>query len=439
MFPGRRARLARLERGRAISDTGTAPISRRHVVAAVAGNALEFYDFTAYTFFAIQIGRTFFPLQTPFFQTLSALIVFGVGFVGRPVGGVLLGIYADRRGRTPALVLSFMLMGAGILALALTPSYAMIGIAAPVLVVVARLVQGFALGGQVGPATAYLLEAAASSTRGFYTTLQYASQGLAAMIGGGVAFTLSSLMSAPDLAAYGWRIAFLLGAAVLPFGFFLQRALPETLERAAAIPRESLRPHLSVAVLGLLMLASATVAVYTLYYLPTYAQIVLHMKANVAAASGMVFGACTFLFSLLSGWLSDRIGRRPVMIWPRVALAFAIVPLFLWLAADTDGLVLLVVTAVIAILATLSAGASLVAIAESLPASLRSGMMGTIYAVAIAVFGGSAQAIEQWLGRAGGALAPAWYLTVATVIGVVAMVLMPETAPVKQRLKRTAP
>ena len=415
MFPGRRARLARLERGRAISDTGTAPISRRHVVAAVAGNALEFYDFTAYTFFAIQIGRTFFPLQTPFFQTLSALIVFGVGFVGRPVGGVLLGIYADRRGRTPALVLSFMLMGAGILALALTPSYAMIGIAAPVLVVVARLVQGFALGGQVGPATAYLLEAAASSTRGFYTTLQYASQGLAAMIGGGVAFTLSSLMSAPDLAAYGWRIAFLLGAAVLPFGFFLQRALPETLERAAAIPRESLRPHLSVAVLGLLMLASATVAVYTLYYLPTYAQIVLHMKANVAAASGMVFGACTFLFSLLSGWLSDRIGRRPV------------------------GLVLLVVTAVIAILATLSAGASLVAIAESLPASLRSGMMGTIYAVAIAVFGGSAQAIEQWLGRAGGALAPAWYLTVATVIGVVAMVLMPETAPVKQRLKRTAP
>ncbi len=400
----------------------------------MAGNALEFYDFTAYTFFAIQIGQAFFPLRTAFFQTMASLVVFGVGFVGRPIGGIVLGIYADRRGRRPALVLSFILMGAGILALALTPSYASIGIAAPVLVIVARIVQGFALGGQVGPATAYLLEASAPHTRGFYTTLQYASQGLAALLGGFVAFVLSSVMSAEHLSSYGWRIAFLLGAAVLPFGFFLQRALPETLKPAsqADVPADNPLHHLRTAFLGIVMLGSATIAVYTLYYLPTYAQAVLHMRASAASASGMVFGACNLVCSLASGWASDRFGRKPVMIWPRVVMVFATVPLFLWLAGHADGTTLLLVTAAVSILATFSAGASLVAIAESLPTGLRSGMMGTIYALAIAGFGGSAQAMEMWLVKATGSpLAPAWYLTAATALGVIAMMLMPETAPVK--------
>jgi MFS transporter, MHS family, citrate/tricarballylate:H+ symporter len=411
-------------------------ISRRHVVAAVAGNALEFYDFTAYTFFAIQIGQAFFPLQTEFFRTLASLVVFGVGFVGRPVGGIVLGIYADRHGRKPALVLSFILMGAGILALALTPSYATIGIAAPILVVIARLVQGFALGGQVGPATAYLLEASAPANRGLYTTLQYASQGVAALLGGFVAFELSSHMSAGDLTSFGWRIAFLLGAAVLPFGFFLQRALPETLElqKREDAPRESVRDHLRAALLGVVMLSSATIAVYTLYYLPTYAQVALHMRASVASATGMVFGACNLVCSIASGWLSDRIGRKPVMIWPRVVMVVATVPLFLWLAGHATAMTLLIVTGIIAILATSSAGANLVAIAESLPTGLRSGMLGTIYAVAIAAFGGSAQAVEMWLVKATGSiLAPAWYLTAATAIGLVAMILMPETAPAKAK------
>jgi MFS transporter, MHS family, citrate/tricarballylate:H+ symporter len=409
------------------------PITRRHIAAAVAGNALEFYDFTAYTFFAIQIGQAFFPLKTQFFTLLASLVVFGVGFVGRPIGGIVLGIYADRYGRRPALVLSFMLMGAGILALALTPSYAAIGIAAPILVVISRIVQGIALGGQVGPATAYLLEAATPQTRGFYTTLQFASQGLAALLGGFAAFVLSQLLSPEHLASYGWRIAFLLGAAVLPFGFVLQRALPETFEaRASGAVRESMRPHLRVAVLGFIILSSATVAVYTLYYLPTYAQAVLHMRASVASASGMVFGACNLVFSLASGWLSDRIGRKPVMIWARVVLCFVILPLFLWLIARNDAATLLIATAVIAALATFSAGAALVAIAESLPVALRSGTLGTIYAVAIASFGGTAQALEQWLvGVTGSPLAPAWYLTAATLAGVVAMMLMPESAPAK--------
>jgi MFS transporter, MHS family, citrate/tricarballylate:H+ symporter len=413
-----------------------APITRRHIVAAVAGNALEFYDFTAYTFFAIQIGHAFFPAKSDFVSLMLSLGTFGAGFLGRPIGGLVIGAYADRRGRRPALVLSFVLMGAGILALALTPSYAAIGIAAPVIVIVARVVQGFALGGQIGPATAYLLEASAPGTRGFYTTLQYASQGLAALLGGLVAVILSSVLSDAHLTSYGWRIAFLLGAAALPFGLLMQRNLPETLETEAAsgAPRARIRDHWGVCVLGLLILGSATIAVYTMYYLPTYAQTVFHMRANVASAVGVVFGFCNLACSLLSGWVSDRVGRKPVMIWPRVILVFAIVPLFLWFAAHPNGPVLLTMTAIVAILATFSAGAGLVAIAEILPASLRSGVLGTVYAVAIAVFGGSAALVEAWLVKhTGSALAPAWYLTGATVVGVIAMMLMPETAPIKER------
>jgi MHS family citrate/tricarballylate:H+ symporter-like MFS transporter len=411
-------------------------ISRRHVVAAVAGNALEFYDFTAYTFFAIQIGQSFFPSKSAFVSLMLSLGTFGAGFLGRPIGGLVIGAYADRRGRKPAMVLSFLLMGAGILALALTPSYAAIGIAAPLIVIVARVVQGFALGGQVGPATAYLLEASAPETRGFYTTLQYASQGLAALVGGLVAVALASVLSTAHLASYGWRIAFLLGAVVLPFGFAMQRALPETLVTAVAdsAPRESTRDHLRTAILGVTMLGSSTIAVYTMYYLPTFAQTELHMRASVASATGVVFGFCNLVFSLLSGWLSDRIGRKPVMIWPRVALTVAILPLFMWLVANPSGTVLLTLTAIVAALGTFSSAASLVVIAEMLPPSLRSGMLGTIYAVAIAFFGGSAQLVEAWLVKAtGSAMAPAWYLTIATAIGLVAMFLVPETAPVKAK------
>ena len=418
-----------------MSNAGTTAISRRHVVAAVAGNALEFYDFTAYTFFAIQIGQSFFPSKSAFVSLMLSLGTFGAGFLSRPIGGLIIGAYADRRGRKPAMVLSFLLMGAGILVLALTPSYAAIGIAAPLIVIAARVVQGFALGGQVGPATAYLLEASALETRGFYTTLQYASQGLAALVGGLVAVALASALSAAHLESYGWRIAFLLGAVVLPFGFAMQRALPETLAIAAtdSAPRDNIRDHLRTATLGVLMLGSSTIAVYTMYYLPTFAQSELHMRASVASATGVVFGFCNLVFSLLSGWLSDRIGRKPVMIVPRVVLTVVIVPLFLWLLAYPSGTVLLTLTAIVAALATFSSAANLVVIAEMLPASLRSGMLGTIYAVAIAFFGGSAQLVEAWLVKlTGSAMAPAWYLTVAAAIGLAAMFLVPETAPVKR-------
>jgi MFS family permease len=422
--------------GAAVTELRADTVRKRHIAAAVAGNAFEFYDFTVYTYFTLEIGTAFFPTKSAFVSLMLSLGTFGAGFLGRPIGGFLIGAYADRHGRRPALVLSFVLMGAGILALALTPSYATIGIAAPLIVIAARILQGVALGGQVGTVTAYLLECAPAERRGAYTTLQYVSQGVAALLGGFIAFLLAKVLNGHDLFAYGWRVAFLLGAAALPFGFVLQRSLPETLLAHAADTRESLAAHSRIAVLALLALGSATIGVYTLYYLPTYVQTVLAMPPAIASATGMVFGAFNAAFAFLGGWLSDRYGRRWTAIWPRLAVALIAVPLFAWFAAERSGVALYTLTAVLTIFVAVSAGANLPAVAESVPPALRSGVLSTVYALAIAVFGGSAQVVEAALVKqTGSPLAPAWYLTVAALIGIVAIFLMPETAPVKTKAK----
>src|SRR6202789_210138 len=209
---------------------GAAPVlTGRAILGATIGNMLEFYDFITYSFFAIQIGHTFFPAQGQFASLMLSLATFGAGFVTRPIGALVIGAYSDRVGRRPAMMLSFTMMGCAIVALALTPSYAAIGIAAPVLAVVARMVQGFSLGGEVGPTTAYLMEAAAPGRRGLAVSWQPASQQIAATTGALVGFVLSQLMTTEALASYGWRIAFLLGAICLPFGLWLRTGLPETI------------------------------------------------------------------------------------------------------------------------------------------------------------------------------------------------------------------
>src|SRR5580704_258266 len=180
----------------------------RKVVAVGVGNALEFYDFLTFSFFAIQIGHSFFPQSLTSHGLLYSLATFGVGFLTRPLGGVVIGMYGDRVGRKPAMVLSFALMGASILGLALTPSYAQIGIAAPILLVIFRLLQGFALGGEVGPTTAFLVEAAPPHRRGLYCSLQVATQNVAGLAAGIVGFALSGLLSPSQLDAWGWRLAF---------------------------------------------------------------------------------------------------------------------------------------------------------------------------------------------------------------------------------------
>jgi len=340
----------------------------------------------------------------------------------------------DRLGRKPAMVLSFSLMGVAITGLALTPSYWTIGFAAPVLVILFRMLQGFALGGEVGPTTAFLLEAAPPERRGFYTAFQYWTQNVSILFSGLVGLALANALSEQQLQDFGWRIAFLLGAAIVPVGLLMRRNLPETFHAtgAATGERVPLRPYLRLAILGLILFASATIGSYVRTYMTTYAIATLHMRANVAFAATVVVGLCGVAVSLVSGALSDRIGRKPVMLAPLILLLTLILPAFYVISRYRTTATLLGATAVLTILAELSACPMVTWLTESLPAAIRSGGVAVIYAFSIAAFGGTTQYAVTWLIRkTGDPLAPAWYWTVATVVGVAAICFTRESAPLK--------
>ncbi|TCZ65574.1 MFS transporter [Roseicella aquatilis] len=405
-------------------------VPKRVVAATVAGNALEFYDFITYAFFAVYIGQAFFPASTPFMSLLLSVGVFGVGFVFRPLGGVLIGAYADRAGRRPAMLLTIGLITVGTMGLALTPSYASIGIAAPLIVVFCRLVQGLALGGEVGPASAFLIEIAPPGRRGLYSSWQLASQGIASLTAGAVGTGLSLVLSHDELVAWGWRVPFLLCLALIPVALILRRSMPETLGHghAAEPPRGQLRRHSGLIVMAVLLILGGTVSTYVGNYMTTYAIATLHFPASIALAATVVGGTGTLVFSLLGGWLSDRIGRRPVMLVPRIALAVLALPLFLMLNAWPSTATLFLATITITALTAISSTASLVVIPELLPRRIRATGLAVGYAVGVSLFGGTTQFVITWLiGATGDPTSPAWYVTLTSIITAIAMWTLPES------------
>lgn len=411
-----------------------ASLSWRQALAIAVGNGLEFYDFVTYAFFAAQIGRTFFPSSTPGLSLLSSLATFGVGFLTRPLGAIVIGRFGDRAGRKAAMMLSLCLIGVAVTGLSLTPSYASIGTPAPVLVIVFRLLQGFALGGEVGPSTAFLMEAAPRSRRGLYVSLQATSADAAVLFAGVVGMALASTLDAAQLDAWGWRVAQLLGVCIIPFAFVLRRTLNETLTAPAVADQDNVGStgYARVFLLGLMMLSAATTNNYVLEYMTTYASSTLGMPAAISFGATAAIGASGLVCDTLGGWLSDRFGRKPVMIIPWVLLIMAIYPSFWVLERLRTGTALLTVSAVLNGIQTLSSATIIVAITESLPKRARSGSIALIYALAISVFGGSTQFLVAWIIRAtGNPLAPAWYMLGAVAIGLMAMLRLPETAPGK--------
>ena len=415
--------------------TAVAPpsASGRQIAAAVVGNALEFYDFTTYALFAVALGHTFFPVHAAFESLMLSLMTFAVGFVSRPIGAVVIGRIGDRLGRKPAMLLSFSLMGLGMLGLVLIPPYSMIGPAAPALLVLCRLVQGFALGGEVGPTTAFLVEAARPDQRGLVGSWQSASQSVASLTGAIVGLALSHLLAPADLEAFGWRIAFAIGALVLPFGLILRRSLTETLHHPDPSARDSgPGPVLQIKplILGLMMIMSFTTSTYVLLYMTTFASETLHMSPGSSFGASIANGVSGVIFTLLGGALSDRFGRKPVMITARVLFLLATFPVYLLIVSRRDPVTLILGTGLISALSSISVGVVLVTLTESLSKKTRSTAMAVLYAVGVAVFGGVAQpGVSAMIKAMHSPMAPAWYLMATALVGIVAMWLMPETRP----------
>ena len=418
-------------------------LKRRHVAAATIGNALEFYDFLIYAYFSIQIGHAFFPLQSAYGSLMLSLATFGAGFITRPLGAMVIGAYADRVGRRPAMMLCFVLIGVSIVGMALIPTYAAIGLAAPILAVIARMVQGFSLGGEVGSNTAYLMEAAPANRRGLIVSWQGVSQLMALIAGGSMGVLLTAVMPRDALDAYGWRIAFMVGAVAVPFGLWLRTNLPETLHAPEIRPTTPMvgvsrltqaRLHWRVIVLGLVVLASGTIGSYTFIYTATYAQATLHLPARagfIAVTGGYILAIPA---ALLGGYLSDRHGRWPINVWGSLPFLLMIYPVFAWIVEARSEFALITGIIVLTVASNFIWGSFYAGLAESLPKTIRGGGFGTVYAVSIAAFGGTTQLVVTWLIHVtGSAMAPAYYLTGATLLGWIALLLMRESAPTRLR------
>lgn len=407
-------------------------IPKKVVAASVIGNALEFYDFVTYAFFAVYIGRAFFPASTPLGSLLLSVAVFGVGFVSRPLGGILIGAYADRAGRKPALLLTIALISVGTLGLALTPSYESIGWTAPVLVVICRLIQGLALGGEIGPSSAFLIESSPANQRGLYGSWQLASQGVAAFVAGVIGIVLIQNLTPQEVQDWGWRVSFSVGLLLIPLAFYLRREMPETLHHASVDASQhenhTLGAYRRVLFLAVLAVLGGTVSTYVGYYMTSFAITSLGFSPQVAMVATVVSGASTFVFSIVGGWLSDRYGRRPVMLYPRLLAGLLTYPAFVFLVETKTPEALFCVTLFLGAMTALSGAASLAAIPELLPRRIRSLGMSITYAIGVALFGGTTQFVITWLiSTTGSPMSPAIYVTFTSLIALVGMYFLPES------------
>jgi MFS family permease len=413
---------------------GSSGLKRGQVAGAAIGNALEFYDFLAFSFFAVQIGRAFFPSTDPNASLLAALATFGVGFLMRPVGALVVGRLADRVGRKPAMVLSISLMGLSMGIMAIIPPYTRIGVWAGILAVACRMLQGFALGGEIGPSTALLVESAPPGHRTLYTGFQFASQQIGVIASGVVGVSLANALPDAAMDAWGWRVAFLIGLAILPFGLYLRSRLTETLvERPApAAPTPGAKAPATpglvlVAILGLLLLAGGTTVNYLSNYMTTYATHTLHMPTSLGFAATLAVGIGGLSGGIVGGMLGDRFGRRLWMILPCAFLVIALAPMFMGIVATRAAYALLGASAAFAFANVMFSTNVLAEISQRLPQRIRGQSLGLIYAVSISVFGGSTQFIVAWLTIVTKSpLAPAWYATAALAISLGAMMLLPK-------------
>ncbi|MFP5478850.1 MAG: MFS transporter [Alphaproteobacteria bacterium] len=409
----------------------------RLIAACTIGNALEFYDFVIYSFFAATIGALFFPSQDPTVQLLLSFATYGVGFFLRPLGGMILGSYADRRGRKAATILTLFLMALGTAMIGLAPTYAQIGIWAPVLVVLGRLIQGFSAGGEIGASTTLLAEHAPPAERGFFGSWQLASQGIAVMIAAALALSINTLLTPEQVQDWGWRVPFIIGVMIVPVGLWLRRALKEThanesseQTRQVSSLAVALKAHLAKITVGVAVIIGGTAAnAVIVLYMSTYAIRQLGMDPATALLAGITAGFVTFAIAPMAGALTDRIGRKVVIATSYALIALLIYPAFLVLNAVPTLPTLLAVVVVLGALNAAGAAPVILTTAEIFPVEVRATGMSLVYALGVAVFGGFGQFIVTWLIAAtGNPLAPAWYVIACCLCSLAALRALPETS-----------
>lgn len=414
--------------------SGAAKQSQFRLIAACSlGNALEMYDFTVYSFFALLIGKLFFPSDNPYGSLLLAVATFGIGFVMRPLGGVIIGNYADRKGRKAALTLTIAMMVAGTLCIALAPTHASAGVFGSLMIVAGRLLQGFSLGGEIGAATSMLMEAGGIRGRGFRVSWQLASQGAAALLGALTGATLYALLPQASLESWGWRLPFLLGLLIAPVGLYIRANLEETHKAGShdASPLgRLLRDHGGTLLKGILATTAGTATMYlVVFFMPTYMIRVLHLPPSLSLLSGCVTGLTLLVVSLVAGRLADRLPRRkPLVIGSLVFSLVAVYPAF-WLITQFPS-----VAMVLALSALLTASVNLgttplfLVLLEKFPIGVRATGISVVYSVGVTVFGGSSQFIVTWLlAQTGSPFSPAFYMMACGVLSIGAVLSLRES------------
>jgi MFS family permease len=409
------------------------PRSRLGAVIRVAsGNFLEMYDFMVFGYYASAIGAAFFPGTDPYLSLLLALGTFGAGFLMRPVGAVVLGAYADRHGRRAGLLLTLGLMSAGIVLTACTPGFATIGIAAPLLVLAGRLLQGLSAGMELGGVSVYLAEIAPPGRKGFYVSWQSASQQLAVLAAGALGLTLHARLSARQMADFGWRIPLLAGCLIIPLVLWLRRSLEETAEFKARTERptlpellRSLASSARVVTLGTLLVTMTTVSFYMITaYTPTFGTAVLHLSGLDGFLATLTVGASNLLWLPVMGACSDRIGRRPLLIACTVLMLLSAYPALLWLVQAPTFAALLATELWFSFLYASYNGAMVVFLTEIMPREVRTTGFALAYSLATSLFGGFTPAINTYLiHRTGSAAVPGLWLSLAALCGLVAALL----------------
>jgi MHS family proline/betaine transporter-like MFS transporter len=425
-----------------IETTQSGSTSRARVIAAMAcGNILEFYDFAVYAYLAAILGRNFFPSGSETVTLLSTFAVFGVGFVIRPLGGFVIGRFGDRRGRKPALLLSVTLMALGTGLIGIIPTYATIGIVAPVLLTLARLLQGFSAGGEWGGSAAFIVEWAPPGRRGLFGGIHIVSIYFGLAVGSGVAAALSTMLDHDTMLSWGWRVPFLLGALIGPLALLVRRKIDESpvFVQMTQQPRaagEPLAPALPAAPILRTMAHAfcfacmqAVLTYVFLGYFPTFTQKFAGLNASQALWSTAISIAAIVPAGLISGSLSDRIGRKPPLIASCVGFIALGYPLLHIVVHGTSFGLIVLVQVVAGVLTGLFLGTMPSALVEMFPTRQRLMGLSTAFNASTALFGGFAPFIATWLiASTGKPISLAWFVIASALVTLPAILLLRETA-----------